>query len=122
MKKSEIIAGLEDLIKDSESFIDPDADPDEPFVHDKAVLQAAVDFIRCATPNSKSLTLYELRKMDGETVRIPDTDVWRGGCGTVNVARERVIDNDDARGHWRGHWPFDRYGDWLAFRAEDGKE
>ena len=42
MDKSKIIAGLEDLIEDRESFIEPD-EPNSQFVYDKAILQAAVD-------------------------------------------------------------------------------
>ncbi|HBD86245.1 MAG TPA: hypothetical protein DC001_02320 [Clostridiales bacterium] len=52
MDKSKIIAGLEDLIEDRESFIEPD-EPNSQFVYDKAILQAAVDLIRRAAPENK---------------------------------------------------------------------
>jgi hypothetical protein len=43
MKTAEIIAGLKDLISDRESFIEGEADHDNVFIRDKAVLQAAIE-------------------------------------------------------------------------------
>lgn len=63
MDKSEIIEGLKDLVKDRESFIKPD-EPDSVFVHDKAVLQAAIDVVnRCDELENKPLTLKQLKKI-----------------------------------------------------------
>lgn len=61
MEKSEIIAGLKDLIHDRESFITPGNDKfygeDNPFRHDKAVLQAAIDELtRRTAPENKALS------------------------------------------------------------------
>lgn len=53
MNKSEILAGLKDLVEDRESFIEPD-DPDSIFVQDKAVLQAAIRVIRRYAPEKEA--------------------------------------------------------------------
>ena len=45
MKSSEIIIGLEDLIRDRKSFYTKDGD-DEVFRHDVEVLEAAIDVIK----------------------------------------------------------------------------
>lgn len=64
METSEIIAGLKDLIHDRESFITPDNDKfygeENPFRHDKAVLQAAIDELtRRAEPGNKPLAVEQ---------------------------------------------------------------
>lgn len=66
METSEIITGLKDLIHDRESFITPDNDKfygeDNPFRHDKAVLQAAInELTRRAEPGNKPLMTEEQR-------------------------------------------------------------
>lgn len=42
MKKSKIVAGLQDIIRDRESFIEGDTEHDEVFLYDIKVLQSAV--------------------------------------------------------------------------------
>ena len=46
MKKSKIIAGLRDLIRDRKSFVEGDADHDAVFLYDIKVLKSAVKHLK----------------------------------------------------------------------------
>ena len=73
---------------------------------------------RLTQPENKPLTLDELRGIDGESVRSEESPLWYGGNGVVSLAKGGVIDPDDPD----GCWPFENYGEWLAYRSKPKEE
>ena len=70
----------------------------------------------CAQPANEPLTLDELRKMRGQVVDIPESEFWYSGRGTV--LDDGVYDPKDQD----GYWPFEYYGEWLAYAHKPGGE
>lgn len=66
-----------------------------------------------AQPENEPLTLDELRKMRGQIVDVPESEFWVGGSGII-VADKGVYDPEDED----GYWPFEYYGEWLAYRTK----
>ena len=71
---------------------------------------------RRSQPANEPLTLDELRKMRGQVVDIPESEVWYSGRGTV--LDDGVYDPKDQD----GYWPFECYGEWLAYGHKPGGE
>lgn len=121
MEKSEIIAGLKDLIHDRESFITPENDKfygeENPFRHDKAVLQAAIDELtRRTAPENKPLTLEQLRQMEGQPIWVEQKDTYyKCGWALVTSGKDIIASN--------GECNFEKanYGKtWLAYARKPG--
>ena len=69
------------------------------------------------TQPNKPLSLYQLKHMDGELVRVPESDLYFGGMGIVNISEECVNALDD------GHWNFYDYETgWTAYRTKPEQE
>ena len=82
--------------------------------YDYAEFVAALN--RRAQLANDPLTLDELRKMRGQVVDIPESKFWYSGRGTV--LDDGVYDPKDQD----GYWPFEYYGEWLAYDHKPGGE
>ena len=87
--------------------------PDE---QEDALNRAISAWNRRAQPANEPLTLDELRKMRGQVVDIPESEFWYSGRGTV--LDDGVYDPKDQD----GYWPFEYYGEWLAYAHKPGGE